>query len=116
MAQVDFNIFDDIGEKDFKAEEYTLKCMSCDEDLMSIARVGEAATPIKVLKDGRVETKIIEEQKFQCNCPFCNSNSWVVSAKGRIAWGPVEGKTTFVDVDMNEEDNLLFNKVTLGKI
>ena len=95
MSEATFKIYDDLGEQDFEASEYTMKCMSCDEDLMSLAIVGEGE----------------EAYKFQCNCPFCGSDSWIAEVTGKIAYGPISDKTILADVDMGD-----VNKVTLEKI
>lgn len=66
---------DDHASQGFTLQSHTmLKCMNCDKPLVELIAVKDDV-PFLVEKTNAGE-KYSDNMTFQCNCPFCNSQSF----------------------------------------
>jgi Zn finger protein HypA/HybF involved in hydrogenase expression len=101
-------------EKDFKGLEYGgelhMKCMSCDKPLSTIMKV--SPNPLRYRTGGR-NFVLVHNQRFQTDCPFCNSKSWIVKTEGQVMIGGAENSTSYIGCEMGDPNDPegMFNKV-----
>lgn len=101
-------------EKEFKGLEYggelEMKCMGCDKPLAIVMKV--SPNPLRWPLPGGT-FKLVEKQRFQADCPFCDSKSWIVKTEGQVMIGGAENFTSFIGCEMGNPDDPegMFNKV-----
>lgn len=94
--------------------EFNIKCMSCDKTLLVLLKVSDSPTEMGL--DKNRNPILVQKQKFQSNCPFCDSKSWIVSVEGQAKIGEAENCmiTEYNFGDPNDPEGM-FNKITLEK-
>ncbi len=100
-------------EKEFKGLEYGgevhMKCMGCDKLLVTIMKV--SPNPLRYPTGGG-NFKLVHTQRFQTDCPFCGSKSWIVKTEGQVMIGGAED-LSYIGCEMGNPDDPegMFNKV-----
>jgi len=56
---------------------------------------------------------LVHNQRFQTDCPFCNSKSWIVKTEGQVMIGGAENSTSYIGCEMGDPNDPegMFNKV-----
>ena len=101
-------------QKEFIGLEYggelIMKCMGCDKDLAVVMKV--SPQPLRFPMGGP-NFILVHKQRFQCNCPFCDNKSWIITTEGKVMVGGADNLTSYVGCEMgdpNDPDGM-FNKV-----
>ncbi len=91
--------------------EFPVKCMNCDEELMTIMKVSDRPTRFPIGRGNYVE---IPKQRFWANCPFCQNKTWTVKVEGTIMVGPTDN-TVIVDYDYGDphDEEGMLNEVQI---
>lgn len=88
-------------EKEFKGLEYGgeihMKCMGCDKSLATVMKV--SSNPLRFPAGGR-KVVLVHQQRFQADCPFCKSKSWIVKTEGQVMIGGAENSTSYIGCEM----------------
>lgn len=73
-------------EEKIKFSEETIKCRSCDKELLSLLLLD---FPLPEIKQGKNKIQI-SSQEIECNCPFCKDKSWLKIVDKKTMISPID--------------------------